>query len=103
MFRASALAPRSSRTFANSSSLIRCDTGPAGNRAADRTPPAEALVDLGRDHRLLPNCAFRFDLGVRDVADGQPAWRARAHLRGDQSEHRISHLRNVAEPLQLEM
>ena len=71
--------------------LFRRDARPARDRAADRAPPAKALVNLRRDHRLLPERqAVGLDLRVRDVTDGEPARRAFPHVGGRQSEDRIS-------------
>src|SRR4029077_15845689 len=82
--------------------LLCRDAGPAGDCAADRTPAAEALVDLCGDLRLLlERQAVRLDLRIGDVADPQPARRAAAHLRGNQAEYRIAHLGYIAETLQL--
>src|SRR6266576_2341510 len=82
---------------------LRHNTGPAGDSAAYRAPSAKALVDLGRNLRLLLQRALGLYLGIRDVSDGEPAWGVLVHLLGDQAEDRIAHFGDVAQSLQLVM
>ncbi len=82
--------------------LLRGYGCPAGNRAANRAPPTEALVNLRRHRSLLLECqAVGFDLRVGDVPDCAPSRRIGAKLGGDQPKHSITHFRNIAEPLKL--
>src|SRR5215469_14739626 len=55
---------------------------PTDNRAADRTPPPERLINQCASLGLLLDGALRFNLWVRHVPHGDPAWGARPHFFG---------------------
>lgn len=58
---------------------------------------------MGRNLRLLFQRTLGLDLKIGNVANGEPARRALAHLLGDQSEHGVAHFGEVAETLQMVM
>src|SRR5215831_12850636 len=83
--------------------LLCCDERPAHNRATNRTPPAESLIDLGCQCSLLPKRTLGLNLRIRDVAHCNPARGLVPHLTGDEPKYGISHFRHITQPLKVIM
>src|SRR5215472_12031991 len=81
--------------------LLCCDERPAHNRATNRTPPAESLIDLGCQRSLLPKRTLGLNLRIRDIAHRNPARGLVPHLTGDEPQHSISHFRHITQPLKV--
>ena len=84
-------------------SVIRLgDQRPANDGAADSTPPARNPCRSALPYSPVPQRqSRRLYLQVRYVSNGKPSRRRRPHLPHNKPEHGISHLRKVAETLEL--